>query len=185
MSEELENLSIRYYQMNERAKEYEQEKAQARNEFLNAVTSVVEDEVQPYSSERVSARSEEECLRICSRMYRRHRVISVQETKDPGEWDVLLEPDPALQPYSYVNRADGKVYSRIIAEGSPYLDDESLRDEKPDLWQQITVEETTRVLKPLEELPAEVLAELEPYITMPEPQVRMGAPRKATLEELE
>ncbi|MDB5280833.1 MAG: hypothetical protein JWR61_5788 [Ferruginibacter sp.] len=91
----------------------------------------------------------------------------------------------SLKEFSYINRETGQVFQRIIAEGTPTLDDDGLAEEQPGLWEAITEEVTVRKLKPLDELTAEQVAALEPYITMPKPQTRLAAPRKAKPEELE
>lgn len=60
-------------------------------------------------------------------------------TTQVGDEDikVLLEENPSVKKFTYVNREDGRVYGRTIAQ-VPTLDDEALRTEDPDLWEHIT-----------------------------------------------
>ena len=165
-------------------KRAEKVKDMLKRHFFDAINEELKDEVPKQVVQQVEAADEEEALRIAQRMYPRFTTVTVREDSD-GIWNVVLEENPELREFSYLNKADGKVYQRIIAEGSPSLDDEGLAEEQPELWDSITTEVTTRVLRPLEELTAEQVAAIQPYITMPKPQTRLGAPRKAKEEELE
>ena len=87
--------------------------------------------------------------------------------------------------FEYVNKTDGLVYSRQISNGAPLLDDERLREEDPELWDQITyIPEPERTLKPLDELDPELLAKVGSYLITGRVTTKLGAPRKAKPEEL-
>lgn len=165
-------------------KSAEKEKNKLREKFFREATEALTEELPAQSVERVPAGDMEEALRIAQRRFQRHRVVDVREAEE-GTWDVVLEENPELRPFTYVNRADGQVYQRIVSEGSAYLDDESLKQENPELWERITAEKTERVMKPLEELDAEDLVKIQPYITTPRPSARLGSPRLAKQEELD
>ncbi|HEY5443063.1 MAG TPA: hypothetical protein VIJ87_01050 [Pyrinomonadaceae bacterium] len=180
MNEETKQLGEAYRQW----KDAEKSKNVARDKFFRAVTEELEQEIPPQVVERVEASDDEQALRIAQRRFVRHRVVDVARVSDT-EYDVILEEDASLRPYSYINRDDGTVYRRIISEGTPILDDEALRDESPELWEAITEEVVERKLKPLDKLTPEETEALRPYIAMPKPQVKLGAPRKATQEELD
>lgn len=175
-----ENLAQRYREW----KEAERAKNLARDEFFRAASEkLAQEPVQPVV-ERVDADGEEEALRIAQRRFVRHRVVGVADVGS-GEWEITLEPDVDLQPYQHVNHDTETVCSRVISEGSPILDDEGMQEERPEIWEAITRTVTRRELKPMEELSPEQQAALEPYITMPKPQVRLGPVRPAKAEELD
>lgn len=98
-------------------------------------------------------------------------------------WRVILEEDPAFKPFTYVNKVDKRVWQKQITSSSPMLDDEELKIQDPDLWYRVT--EPTRVLKPLEELKPDELAELQGFMYPGPLQVKLAQPRKAKPEELE
>jgi hypothetical protein len=52
--------------------------------------------------------------------------------------DILIEEDPALLPFTYVNWLDKMVYGRDTVRQATQLDDERLRNEDPDLWEEIS-----------------------------------------------
>ena len=54
------------------------------------------------------------------------------------EGKLLIEEDPTLAKYRYVNAGDGYVYGRTVANSGPMLDDEKLREEDSDLWREIS-----------------------------------------------
>lgn len=180
MNEETRQLGEAY----RRWKDAEKAKNVARDRFFRAVTEELEQEVAPQVVERVEATDDESALRIAQRRFIRHRVVDVARVSDT-EYDIILEEDASLRPYEYVNPDDEYVYRRIISEGAPILDDEALQSERPELWEAITEEVVERRLKPLDNLSPSEQEELRPYIAMPKPQVKLGAPRKATPEELD
>lgn len=180
MNDETRDLGEAY----RRWKDAEKAKNVARDKFFHAITEELEQEIPPQVVERIEASDDEQALRIAQRRFVRHRVVDVARVSDT-EYDIILEEDAATRPYTYINRDDGFVYRRIISEGSPILDDEALRDERPDLWEAITEEVVERKLRPLDELSPEEQSALKPYIAMPKPQVKLGPPRKATPEELD
>lgn len=165
-------------------KESEKAKDKLKKWFFDAATEALKDATPSQVIERIEAVDEEEALRIAQRRFQRHRVVDVVEHSE-GQWDLILEEDPQLKDFSWINPSDGQVYSRVIAEGAPSLDDESLMEEQPGLWEAITTEVTSRELRPLEELTPEQVAAIQPYLTMPKPQSRLLAPRKAKKEELD
>lgn len=179
----LEETTKRLGEWHDAWKASEKEKNKCREKFLQEVNEVLHDELPARSVERIEAIDEEEVLRISQRRFQRYEVLEVRDL-GKGQWDVVLEENPEYKPYTYINKIDGKVYKKVITEGTPYLDDASLRDEDHELWERISVERTERVLKPLEELPAEDLAKIQPYLTSPRPQVRLANPREAKEEEL-
>lgn len=51
---------------------------------------------------------------------------------------LILEEDPTMLKFTFVNPVNKQVYSRTRVEGGPGLDDDALRAEQPDLWERIT-----------------------------------------------
>lgn len=180
MNDVTRNLGESY----ENWKTWEKAKNKAKDRFFKAATDSLSEETPGQWIKEVEAVDKEEALRIAQRRFQRHSVADVTEVEE-GKWSIILEEDPALKEFTWVNREDGKVYQRIVAEGGPILDDQSLRDEQPGLWDAITNEVTRRELKPLDELTPEQAAALQPYLAMPKPQPRLMAPRKAKEEEIE
>lgn len=180
----LEEITSKLGKWHAKWKEAERAKNLEKERFFNEVTQRLQDELAAQSVEKISAKDEEEALRIAQRRFHRYKVIDVRENKQ-GDWDVVLEENPEYKPFVYVNKEDGQVYQRVVAEGAPFLDDDSIRDENPDLWDRITEEKVTRELRPLEELDPEDIAAIQPYLTAPRPQVRFPNPRRAKPEELD
>lgn len=60
------------------------------------------------------------------------RFVEVHDGK------LVIEEDPALLAFSYINPDDLTIYARTTAQGSPMLDDERLKTEDPELWEQIS-----------------------------------------------
>lgn len=164
-------------------KRAEREKNELRDAFFCLIDQQLKNEVPSQIIAEFPTEDEEEALRQAQRRYVRHRIISTRPIE--GGYQVILEEDPEYRPFSYVNKTSGRVFQRIISEGSPVLDDEALKEENPELWEAITEEIITRELKPLTDLTPEQIEELEPYISMPKPQARLAAPRVAKNEELD
>lgn len=167
----------------EKWKTAEKEKNKLREKFFREASEELAESLPARNIEQVSAKDLEEALRIAQRRFHRYNVLDAQEAGD-DLWNVVLEEDPEFKPFSYINKIDGKVYSRIVTEGTPFLDDDALRDEDPELWERITTEKVSRELRPLEDLDADDLAKMQPYLTAPKPTVRLSNPREAKQEEL-
>lgn len=137
--------------------------------------------------------------------------VSEDETK------AVLEQDPKYLPFQFINPKDGKVYARSVREGSPMLDDDRLKVEDPDLYEEVTdipgisllrdfmdwiggdsddldsvfdfaaeyEDRFPRVLKPLDDLSAQQIEDLKPYIYEGPKTVVLNAPRKAKPEEMD
>lgn len=89
------------------------------------------------------------------------------------------------EPFEYVNKQDGMIYSRQISKAAPSLDDDRLREEDPELWEQITyIPEPQRTLRPLEDLSPEQLAKVGEYLVAGKVTTKLSAPKKAKPEDL-
>lgn len=114
----------------------------------------------------------------------------VEDGIEEGRETVLIEEDPSLKKFVYVNHEDGNLYRRNVSQSGPSLDDDRLKAENPKLWQRITQEEevparTVRVLKDLETLPNKDLAAIQEYFVPGPMTVKLDAPRKAKPDELD
>jgi hypothetical protein len=165
-----------------RWKESEKDKNIARDKFFKEATSALEEEEAEQVVERVNASNAEEAISIANYRYARFRLVDVVDIGD-GTYDLILEEDFDLRPFTYINPEDGQVYQRSVMEGAPSLDDERLRSEQPELWEQITHEVTRRELRPLEELTEEQASALRPYLVSPKPKPRLVPPRPAKPDE--
>jgi uncharacterized protein YnzC (UPF0291/DUF896 family) len=180
----LDDVTQRLGRSHKKWKEAEQQKNKLRDEFFAAVNEELANELAAQSIVDVEGQDEEEVLRIAQRRFQKHRVVDVRQ-ESATTWKVVLEENPEYRDFQYINPEDGQVYSRIVAEGAPFLDDDAIREENPELWDKITHEVTTREMKPVESLEPEVLAQLRPYLTSPKPSIRLGNPRRAKQEELD
>lgn len=121
---------------------------------------------------------------------REHPLWEIEErplgTLD-GTYHVVLTENPDLKAFTYVNVDDGMVYSRQISQGSLMLDDERVQLVDPALWEEIIYELPwgAVTVRPIETLPAEIVARLQKYMYTGKPTVKLAAPRKAKPEELE
>lgn len=87
------------------------------------------------------------------------------------------------KPFEFVNESDGFLYSRQISQGAPSLDDEKLKREDPELWEEITyVPEPERILRPLEELDPDQIAKLGDYLVPGKKMNKLAAPKKFVKE---
>lgn len=112
--------------------------------------------------------------------------------KDSGskEYTYIIEEDPSLKKFVYVNREDGNVYRRNVSQAGPSLDDDRLKAENPKLWERITdvrviPQQETRVLKDLDSLPSRDLSAVQEYLVPGGMTVKLDAPRKAKPDELD
>lgn len=110
-------------------------------------------------------------------------VESVKYMPESMEWWVLLKEDPKYKPFSFVDKENKLVWTKQIAGTSATLDDEQLRAENPELWERIS--KPTRVMKSLEDLDPDTLAEVQPYIYPGPLQIKLAAPKKAKPEDLD
>lgn len=181
--EKIDEVTARLGAAHNQWKEGEKAKNKAKEEFFQLATDKLKEELQDQRIEKVEARDEEEALRIAQRRFHRHNIVDVRT--DGGIWEIVIEEDPNLKPFSHVNREDGNVYARSISEGSPLLDDDAIREENPELWEKISHDVIRREMKSLEDLSDEEIVEIQPYLYQPRPTVRLNSPRKAKPEELD
>lgn len=57
---------------------------------------------------------------------------------DEIENSLLLQEDPTQIRFAFVNHSDGKIYQRNAVQGAPFLDDEALAEDHPEVWKRIS-----------------------------------------------
>lgn len=162
----------------------ERDKNDMKDRFFELATEALQQETLATDVLVLEAKDADEAEELAKKQRPRYKIVKLHKKGD--QWVVIVEEDPALTPFIYVNPEDGMVYQRQVVEGSPMLDDERLQEEAPDLWEEITyIPEPERKLKPLDTLTGEQLAALQPFLYSAKPSVKLAAPRKAKPEELE
>lgn len=103
-----------------------------------------------------------------------------------GLYEMVIEEDPALQNFVFLNSDDDMVYQRHAIQEAPVLDDEALKKDRPDVYARITkpVEPTPRELIPLDLINPDDLAIMEEYLVPGKIKLRLESPRKVKSEEL-
>lgn len=116
---------------------------------------------------------------------RRYPGWTVESVKYDGPgmmWRIRIKEDPRYKPFTYVDEANGLVWTRQISAGSAEYDIDKLQREDPELWERVSKLE--RVPKALESLPSEDLTKVQRYIYPGTPKVSLAAPKKAKPEDL-
>lgn len=180
MSDDLTEITGQLGRYYDDWKESEGAKNSAKEAFFEAATREVP--VRSWS-EIIEADNEEDALRIAQRKFHQHNVTDVVKSGD--DWEVFLEEDPSLNPYSFINKEDGRVYSRQVVQGSPMLDDGAVLADDPELWDRITEEIVSRQIRSFDDISDEDLKKIGKYLYLPRPTVKLASPRKAKPEELE
>lgn len=159
----------------------------SRNKFFEAALEQNSERTLAKRTIDVPATSETQAREIAGRQHPTYDVVTVSpidvDGKEENEYRVTLQENPKFLPFTFVNKEDGMVYSKSIRAGSVQLDDDLLKEQDPELWEEIT--EPQRVPKDVAELTEEQLAKLKPYLFETEPRLVLNAPRKAKEEELD
>lgn len=118
------------------AKSSDKKMKQLQREFFDAATEMLSQQSLARKTVEVPEGANAEWL---EQHYPGWKVVSsLRPGKEPDIWEAVLEEDPAKLAFTYVNPDDHMVYARTTAQGTPMLDDERLRDEDPELWEQIS-----------------------------------------------
>lgn len=118
------------------AKSSDKKMKQLQREFFDAATEMLSQQSLARKTVEVPEGANAEWL---EQHYPGWKVVSsIRPGEEPDTWEAVLEEDPAKLAFTYVNPDDHMVYARTTAQGTPMLDDERLRDEDPELWEQIS-----------------------------------------------
>lgn len=174
----LEEITSRLGRKYRAFKEAEKAKNEAKEAFFREATEVLSRETQAQILELIEAKDREEAKEVAHKQFPRYTLLDVKE-ESSGLYRILLEELPNMRSFSFEN--DGFIYQRQVTEGSLMIDDERLKEENPQLWEEITV--PTRELKPPETLTPEQIAEVRKFFYRGKPSVKLAAPRKVKSHE--
>lgn len=163
-------------------KSSEKEKDEYRKRFFELADEALEGTTVLERVE-VEAESAEEALAQVEKRFPQWRVQDIRSLNN-GWFQVIIEEDPSLRPYQFVNPDDGQVYSRQVSSGTMHLDEERLQADDPELFEAVTYIPQERQLRSLEELEPEQVARLQEYLYEGRPRVKLAPPREAKPEEV-
>ena len=184
-----------------------------KDEFYEAANQALERGT--LEQRTVQIPSSEDTQRYVDTHFPGWRIVGRAEEITLGGFDsLIIEEDPAFMPFVHFNDKDGKIYKRSAVPGSPYLDDEKLKAEDPDLWMAVSqpdpillsvldkfsewsggdivrtltrqfTQEIPRVLLPMDEIDPDHVNLLANYIVPGPIEIKMLAPRTPKPEEIE
>jgi hypothetical protein len=141
MTETLNEITATFGEAYTVAKESGALRDEYQKRFFQAATEELETKVLAQRVVEIplpSAQSIEDIQEYVSTYHPGWRFVSTREAASEEDLDVLVEQDPALMKFTYVNREDETVYGRTITEGQPYLDLEAIEVCNHDLYDAIT-----------------------------------------------
>lgn len=165
-------------------KEHGQAKDQYRDEFFRLADEAIKRQGLALKLVDITAPSEEIAIERAKRHYpgwlidthRPHRIIE-------GQYEIVLIEDPSLKPHEH--EYEGVKYARTIRRGSVMIDDEWLKEEDPELYEEVVyvLPWGATVMRPVETLDKEAIGRLSKYIYNDKPKVALSAPRPIKEEE--
>ncbi len=156
----------------------EKDKNTYKEHFFRVATQALIYETLAEKVVEVKAKDEPAARDLISKRYPAWVIDQVREATKLGYYEAIIQENPELMSYTFEH--DGRVWQRQVSSGTPYVDDERLQAEDPELWEEITfVPEPERQLRPLDELAPDLLARLQEYIFEGKPTVKLAAPRNA------
>lgn len=163
-------------------KENEKKKDKLKKEFFETATEELQGETLAKKTVKLPGPTEDEATELCKKKYPGwiiDQVILSPDTDLEGWFRFTLSEDPALQPYTA--EYEGVEFSRQIVSGSVFVDDERLKKEDPELWDEITFipppPPPKRRLRVIEELEPELQAKVQEYMYEGPPTVKFPAPK--------
>lgn len=177
------DLGIHYeaWKKNEKAKDKDKAHFFA---LINQIISEYEPEEMLY--EVVGRALPEDKAIARAEKYNPRYEVEVIRASEHG-YEAIMVERPEFRSFVFVNAEDGMLYQRQVVDGGQLLDDERLRDEDPDLYEEATFELPwgERIVRPFDSLGPIFLAAVQQYIYRGKPTVKLPAPRQASDEELE
>lgn len=118
-------------------KDNEKVKDEARKEFFGLATEALRETTLAEEVVELPAKSLESATDLFEKKYPGWIVeeVRVHPDKD-GHFEAIISENPELM--AYIFEHDGWRYKRQVTKGSVYVDDERLREEDPDLWEEVT-----------------------------------------------
>lgn len=198
----IDEITKSYGEHHEAEKQLKKEKV----EFHEAANEILEGKVREQRTLEIP--SGEDPVSFVDRWHPGWRLVHADEES------AVIEEDPKYMPFVYFNEDDGKIYKRSVTPGAPFLDDDLLKEEYPDLWQRITIPDPVmmstlevfsmwaggdivrplvkkfesqlpRVLKPMDDIEPHDRIALDEYKIPGPMEVKILAPRKVKPEEIE
>lgn len=170
----LRKITTSFGRAYDRSKRYEQRKKDWQTEFFAACTQAIQRERRLPRKSVVTNESSD----WVKEQNPGWRIID-----SDNRFTYLLEKDPNLVPYTYINPDTKMVYQRGTQESGPSLDEERLKDENPDLYNEVT--ETQRVVKDPSTWTEDQMEQIQPYLIPGTIKAKLIPPRKAKAEELD
>lgn len=163
-----------------KAEEAEKKKKEYRQMFFDSI----EFKPSELARQSVFVPLGEDPMKWAAIWYPRWRVVAGGRVLD--EWKIVIEEDPKYKSFTFIHPTSHKVYQRTVAESSPQVDLNELKEKNPLLYEKVTQYPVVeKILKPLNSLDPEDLAKLVKYLQPPKLTLRMEKPRDAKPEELE
>lgn len=181
-TEDLGSVTTKLGEAYRQWKDGEKEKEKLRKKFFDLARQENSKNL-AQKSITIDTQNEDEAREYIAREYPTWDVEKLEE-KNNG-YRAIIRESPNYRDFVFSNDDDGYVYRYQVTEGATLVDDERLQSEQPDLWESISAEVVTRVLKPLDELTDDQLAKLQDYVYKGKPQVKLAPPRPIKDEDLE
>jgi hypothetical protein len=103
----------------------------------------------------------------------------------PGGWEVFVLENPRYIAEPYVNPKTGRVFTRTVSQGSPSVDLDTMKAQDPELYNRVTEEVISRVMREADALEADDFEAVQEYLVPAKPTVSLRPPRDAKDDELE
>lgn len=158
-------------------KKAKKDKDEARNLFFEAITKNFTEDDLAEDLVVVDAETEEEALKQAESKYPTYTAEAAREHPEAeGKFEVIVRESPDYKSFSIT--VDGELWQRQIVVGSPVIDEERLRSEDPELYEQVTTLPTERVMKPLKDIDDVALARLQKFVSPGKITQKLPAPKE-------
>ncbi len=118
-------------------KSSEKSKEKLRKEFLKAVTAALAEGELAEKVVTVEAPDKEGASEYAEKKFPLWKVDEIRETPDSnGYFDIILIENPEFLPFTI--EYDGRIWGRQIRSSSVYVDNETLQQDDPELWLQVS-----------------------------------------------
>lgn len=115
----------------------EKSKNKLKEEFFEMAISALKEETKAERVAQVKAKDEFEARALFAKQYPTWDLTVVRENPDKdGYYEAILTENPFYKEFSIEH--NGKVFRRQVVSGSNLLDDERLKEEDRDLWEDVT-----------------------------------------------
>lgn len=152
-------------------------KDETRKQFFESVTKELSEGELAEDIVIVDADDEEEAEIRAKAKYPTYSVEASRKHPDvEGKYEVIIRELPEYKSFSV--SVDGEIWQRQIVIGSPVIDEIRLKEQDPELYEEVTALPTERVMKPLQEIDDVALARLQKYVTPGKVTQKLPAPKE-------